>query len=188
VFGVSEDAVTPQMRSGAKAVNFGIIYGMSGFGLSEGLGITRVEAEKYIDDYFRGHTAVKKYLDSSVASVRERGYAETIMGRRRHIPEMHASNHTVRMLGERLAMNTPIQGSAADIMKLAMIRVANLLKERELESRIILQVHDELILEVPRAEIAAAKQALKEGMETAYELKVPLVCEVAEGNDWFELK
>ncbi|MDR1069102.1 MAG: DNA polymerase I, partial [Clostridiales Family XIII bacterium] len=188
VFGVPEDEVTPQMRSGAKAVNFGIIYGMSGFGLSEGLGITRKEAEKYIDDYFREHTAVKKYLDDSVAAARVRGYAETIMGRRRPIHELRASNRNLRQFGERLAMNTPIQGSAADIMKLAMIRVSNLLKERGLASRIIVQVHDELILEVPRPEIDAAKQTLKEGMETAYELKVPLVCEVAEGNDWFELK
>ncbi|MDR2611278.1 MAG: DNA polymerase I [Clostridiales Family XIII bacterium] len=188
VFGVPEDGVTPLMRSGAKAVNFGIIYGMSGFGLSEGLGITRGEAERYIEDYFRGHQAVKNYLDECVESAKETGYAETIMGRRRFIPEMNASNRNVRMLGERLAMNTPLQGSAADIIKLAMIRVAKLLKEAGLASRIILQVHDELILEAPVAEKGEAARLLKEGMEGAIELKAPLLCEVAFGTDWFELK
>jgi DNA polymerase-1 len=188
VFGVPEDQVTSLMRSNAKAVNFGIIYGMSGFGLSEGLGITRGEAERYIEDYFRGHQAVKKYLDGCVASAKKLGYAETIMGRRRSIPELGAQNRNLRMLGERLAMNTPIQGSAADIIKLAMIRVPKLLKEAGLASRVILQVHDELILEAPVSERDAAAKLLKEGMEGAIELKAPLLCEVAFGTDWFELK
>jgi DNA polymerase-1 len=188
VFGVPESEVTTEMRSGAKAVNFGIIYGMSSFGLSEGLGISRAKAEKYIDDYFSKHTAVKKYLDDCVESARATGYAETIMGRRREIREINAQNRNVRMFGERLAMNTPIQGSAADIMKLAMIRVADLLKTRGLASRIILQVHDELILEAPVSEIAEAEKLLKEGMEGAFELKVPLTCEVNEARDWFGLK
>jgi DNA polymerase-1 len=188
VFGVPEDEVTTEMRSGAKAVNFGIIYGMSSFGLSEGLGITRGKAEKYIEDYFSKHAAVKKYLDSCVESARATGYAETIMGRRREIREINAQNRNLRMLGERLAMNTPIQGSAADIIKLAMIRVADLLKTRGLASRIILQIHDELILEVPKNEIEEAKKFLKEGMEGAFELKVPLTCDVNEARDWFGLK
>jgi DNA polymerase-1 len=188
VFGVTEDEVTPLMRSGAKAVNFGIIYGMSNFGLAEGLDITWDEAQKYIDDYFRGHSAVKKYLDSCVESAKQTGYAETIMGRRRPIPELNADNRNMRMLGERLAMNTPIQGSAADIIKLAMIRVSGLLKDARLESRIILQVHDELILEAPLTEKDEAARLLKEGMEGAIELKAPLLCEVVFGTDWFELK
>jgi DNA polymerase-1 len=188
VFGVPEDEVTSQLRSAAKAVNFGIIYGMSSFGLSEGLGITRSEAEKYIGDYFQGHVAVKSFLDGCIASAREKGYAETIMGRRRPIRELKADNRNMRMLGERLAMNTPIQGSAADIIKLAMIRVADMLREQGLASRIILQVHDELILEVPVSEVDKAKRLLKEGMESAFELKVPLLCDVNEGRDWFGLK
>jgi DNA polymerase-1 len=189
VFGVArEEDVTPQQRSGAKAVNFGIIYGMSSFGLSEGLGITRKEAERYIEDYFAKHAAVKQYLDKCVADARESGHAVTLLGRRRAIPELGASNYMMRQLGERLAMNTPIQGSAADIMKLAMIAVHSELRARGLRSRVILQVHDELIIRAHRDELEEATAILKEKMESAYELSVPLAVDVNTGKSWYELK
>ncbi|MDR1028167.1 MAG: DNA polymerase I, partial [Clostridiales Family XIII bacterium] len=188
VFGVAEDEVTPEQRSAAKAVNFGIIYGMSGFGLSEGLGITRKEAESYIARYFARQKAVKSYLDACVARAEATGYATTLLGRKRAIPEIGASNYNVRRLGERLAMNTPIQGSAADIMKLAMIGVDRALRERGLRSKVILQVHDELIVQARKDELDEAKDLLKTKMETAYALKVPLVAETNVGGNWYELK
>ncbi|MDR2162510.1 MAG: DNA polymerase I, partial [Clostridiales Family XIII bacterium] len=188
VFGVSEKDVTPQQRNGAKAVNFGVIYGMSSFGLSEGLGITRMEAESYIHEYFARHSAVKAYLDDSVESARRTGYAVTVLGRRRAIPELAARAYNVRQLGERLAMNTPIQGSAADIIKLAMIAVHDALRSRGLRSSLILQVHDELIIRTCKKEIMEVVSILKEKMESAFELDVPLVAEVSEGASWYELK
>jgi DNA polymerase-1 len=188
VFGVAEDEVTPSQRSGAKAVNFGVIYGMSSFGLSEGLGITRSEAESYINEYFARHAAVKTYLDGCVESAKETGAAVTLLGRRRAIPELGAPNYMVRQLGERLAMNTPIQGSAADIMKLAMASVYEELRNRGLRSSVILQVHDELILRAHRDEAEEVGDLLIEKMESAYELDVPLVAELNSGANWYELK
>ncbi|MDR0518914.1 MAG: DNA polymerase I [Clostridiales Family XIII bacterium] len=189
VFGVANEAeVTAAQRSGAKAVNFGIIYGMSSFGLSEGLGIARAEAESYINEYFAAHRAVKEYLDASVESAKESGYAETLLGRKRFIPELKATNYMTRQLGERLAMNTPIQGSAADIMKLAMIAVYDGLRERGLRSRVILQVHDELIIRAHIDELDEVSAVLKEKMESAYELAVPLVADMNTGANWYELK
>lgn len=188
VFEVPENEVTDLQRSSAKAVNFGVIYGQSGFGLSEGLGITMKDAKKYIEDYFEMHEAVKEYLDLSVAQAKSNGYVTTVMGRRRDIPEINASNFMVRQAGERLAMNSPIQGSAADIMKLAMINVYNRILKENLKSRVILQVHDELIIETSRDELTEVKALLKEEMENAYKLNVPLVAEVNEGNTWFDLK
>jgi len=189
VFGVAhEEDVTLAQRSGAKAVNFGIIYGMSSFGLAEGLGITRKEAESYINEYFARHTAVKDYLDACVGTAKDSGYAVTLLGRKRAIPELKASNYMVRQLGERLAMNTPIQGSAADIMKLAMIAVYKELRARRLRSKVILQVHDELIIRAYKDEIEEASAILKEKMEGAYDLAVPLLADLNTGANWYELK
>jgi DNA polymerase-1 len=188
VFGVAENEVTIAQRSGAKAVNFGVIYGMSSFGLSEGLGITRREAESYIDEYFARHAAVKAYLDDCVKSAKEKGYAVTLLGRRRAIPELGAPAYMVRQLGERLAMNTPIQGSAADIMKLAMASVYEGLRARGLRSTVVLQVHDELIIRAHKDEADEVGALLKERMERAYELDVPLVAELNSGANWYELK
>ncbi|MDR1573045.1 MAG: DNA polymerase I [Clostridiales Family XIII bacterium] len=188
VFGFSEDAVTPLLRSRAKAVNFGVIYGMSGFGLSEELGIGRKEAEQYIAEYFKTHAAVKDFMDGQIQYCRKHGYVLTVLGRKRRIPEINASVYMARQLGERLAMNTPIQGSAADIIKLAMIRVADALRAAKLRSRLILQVHDELIIEARTDEIDAVKTLLRENMEQAFSLRVPLTVELNTGANWYDLK
>ncbi len=188
VFNLSYDAVTPLDRSRAKAVNFGVIYGMSGFGLSENLRITRKEAESYIKDYFEKHQAVKAYMDGEVAGCKENGFTTTLMGRKRFIHEINASNFMTRQLGERLAMNSPIQGTAADIMKLAMIKVYRQLREGGFKSRLILQVHDELIIDTLDEEREQIKQLLIENMESAMDLKVKLECDLNEGTDWYALK
>jgi len=188
VFNLSYDAVTPLDRSRAKAVNFGVIYGMSGFGLSENLHITRKEAETYIKDYFEKHQAVKAYMDGEVTGCRENGFTTTLMGRKRFIHEINASNFMTRQLGERLAMNSPIQGTAADIIKLAMIKVYRKLKEGGYKSRLILQVHDELIIDTATDELEAVKKLLVENMESAMALQVKLECDLNEGADWYTLK
>lgn len=188
VFNLTYDAVTPLDRSRAKAVNFGVIYGMSGFGLSENLHITRKEAETYIKDYFDKHQAVKAYMDGEVAGCKENGFTTTLMGRKRFIHEINASNFMTRQLGERLAMNSPIQGTAADIMKLAMIKVYRQLKEGGYQSKLILQVHDELIIDTVAEEREAVKKILIENMESAMSLKVKLECDLNEGADWYTLK
>jgi len=189
VFGIeNEEDVTIEQRSGAKAVNFGIIYGMSSFGLSEELSITRKDAERYIEEYFKQHEAVKAYLDRCVTDARAQGYSTTIIGRKRPIPELSASQYMVRQFGERLAMNSPVQGSAADIIKIAMNRVSAALDKEGLESRLILQVHDELILQVKRGEEERAAAILKREMEGAVKLKVPLEAEVVTGASWYDLK
>ena len=188
VFGISYDAVTPLDRSRAKAVNFGVIYGMSGFGLSEELQITRKEAERYIKDYFDKHLAVKAYMDAQIENCKEKGYSETIMGRKRYIHEIHSSNFMTRQLGERLAMNSPIQGSAADIIKLAMIQVYRELKERNLSSKLILQVHDELIILTKQEELAQVEELLIRNMERAMTLKVKLESDLNQGDTWYDLK
>jgi DNA polymerase-1 len=188
VFGLAEDAVTTLQRGRAKAVNFGVIYGMSGFGLSEELGIGRKEAEQYIGEYFKTHAAVKEFMDGQIEFCKEHGYVLTVLGRRRRIPEIRASDHATRQLGERLAMNTPIQGSAADIIKLAMIRASDALRAAKLRSRLILQVHDELIIEARRDELDAVKELLRENMEQAFPLDVPLTVELNTGASWYELK
>lgn len=188
VFGVPEDQVTPLQRSNAKAVNFGVIYGMSGFGLSTELNITRKEAEKYIGEYFKKYTKVKEYLDGLVASCKENGYVTTLMKRKRIIHEINASNYMVRQLGERLAMNSPIQGSAADIIKLAMIKVYRELAKEKTKSRLILQVHDELIIQTHRTELEKVKKLLEENMENAVKLSVTMNADVSEGKNWYDLK
>ncbi|MDR2771776.1 MAG: DNA polymerase I [Clostridiales Family XIII bacterium] len=188
VFGLSEDAVTPLQRNRAKAVNFGVIYGMSGFGLSEELGIGRKEAELYIEEYFKTHAAVKAFMDGQIEYCRQHGYVLTVLGRKRRIPEISASAYMARQFGERLAMNTPVQGSAADIIKLAMIRATGALRAARLRSRLILQVHDELIIEAHKDELEAVKQLLRENMEQAFCLRVPLTVDLHTGADWYALK
>ncbi len=188
VFDVPQDEVTPQERSAAKAVNFGVIYGMSSFGLSSEINVSRKEAERYIGEYFRRFPDVKEFMDRQVAECRRKGYLETIMGRRRYIPEISASSYMVRQLGERLAMNSPIQGSAADIIKLAMIAVYRKLRSEKLSSKLILQVHDELIVETAAEEKEAVISLLTECMENVMEMSVKLSVGVSSGRNWYELK
>lgn len=188
VFNVPFDQVTPLQRSNAKAVNFGVIYGMSGFGLSTELNITRKEAEAYIADYFNKYAKVKEFMDRQILECKSTGYSTTIMNRKRAIHEINASNFMVRSLGERLAMNTPIQGSAADIIKLAMIKVYGELRKQGLRSKLILQVHDELILDVPKEEQVIAEKLLKSCMENAISLPVKLTAELESGENWYMLK
>ena len=188
VFGVPVEDVTPLQRSRAKAVNFGVIYGISAFGLSEDLKISRKEAQEYIDDYFKAHPGVKAYMDSMVEFCREHNYVSTLLGRRRYISEIHASNFMTRQLGERLAMNTPVQGTAADIMKLAMIRAYRTLNEQNCESRLILQVHDELMIDCVSGEEEKVKELLEVSMTDAVQLKVVLAADVNTGNSWYDLK
>lgn len=188
VFEVPEDEVTPIQRSNAKAVNFGVIYGMSGFGLSENLHITRKEAEKYIRDYFSKYSGVKSYMDRTIEFCRENGYVATIKGRRREIKEIKASNYMQRQFGERLAMNSPIQGSAADIIKIAMIKVFNELRDKGYKSKLILQVHDELIINTFSEEEEAVKELLKRNMMEAENLDVPLEVGMDSGKSWYDVK
>ena len=188
VFHVPFDEVTDLQRRNAKAVNFGIIYGMSAYGLSQDLSISRKEAGEYIDQYFAAYPKIKAYLDGLVTSAKETGYAVTLFGRIRPMPELTSSNFTQRSFGERAAMNAPIQGTAADIMKIAMLRVDARLKEEGLRSRILLQVHDELIIEAPREEAQAVTELLRTQMEQAADLKVKLEADVHQGNSWYEAK
>ncbi len=188
VFNVPFDEVTPALRSAAKAVNFGVIYGMSSFGLSSEIKVTRKEAENYINEYFKRFPAVKAFMDMQVAHCRMYGYVETMMGRKRYIKEINASAYMVKQLGERLAMNTPIQGSAADIIKLAMIDVYRKLRSKKLKSRLILQVHDELIIEAPEEEREMACALLKDCMENIMNLEVKFTVGQSIGENWYELK
>jgi len=188
VFHVPLEEVTPQLRRNAKAVNFGIVYGISAFGLSEDLSISRKEANEYIHKYFETYPDVKRFLDRLVAEGKEKGYVTTIFGRRRPIPELKSANFMQRAFGERVAMNSPIQGTAADIMKIAMIRVDRALREEGLKSRIILQVHDELLIEAPAAEAEKAAGILRREMSGAAEFSVPLEVDVNTGNSWFDTK
>jgi DNA polymerase-1 len=188
VFNVPIDKVTSLERSRAKAVNFGIVYGISDYGLSENLNITRKEAKKYIDEYFKKYKGVKKYMDNSIERGKKLGYVTTLFNRRRYIPELKSRNFNVRSFGERTAMNTPIQGSAADIIKIAMIKVFNEMRERNLKSKLILQVHDELIIDVCKDELEEVKKILKENMENAVKLDVPLKVDMNTGNNWYDTK
>jgi DNA polymerase-1 len=188
VFDVSIDEVSSLQRSRAKAVNFGIVYGISDYGLSENLHITKKEAQKYIDEYFSQYTGVKEYMENIVIEGKEKGYVTTLLNRRRYIPELKAKNYNVRSFGERTAMNTPIQGTAADIIKIAMICVDRELKNKKLRSKLILQVHDELIIEVHKDELEEVRKILKEQMENAIDLKVSLKIDMHEGKSWYETK
>lgn len=186
VFGVPLDEVTDEQRRNAKAVNFGIIYGMSSFGLSQDLSISRKEAKEYIERYFASYPTIKTFIDGLVSDAKEKGYSLTMYNRRREIPEIKSSNFMQRSFGERVAMNAPIQGTAADIIKLAMINVYNELKEHNLRSRLILQVHDELLVETAEDEVETVKQIMLDGMKNAVSLKVPLEVDLKEGKDWLE--
>ena len=186
VFHVPLGEVTDELRRNAKAVNFGIVYGISAFGLSEGLSIGRADAKEYIERYFKTYPKVKEYLDSEIAFARENGYVKTVFGRRRPIPEIHASNFMRRSFSERVAMNSPIQGTAADMMKVAMNAVYEKLKRNELRSRIVLQVHDELLLEVPKEELEEVREILVSSMENALTLPVPFLVEAKTGKNWEE--
>ena len=186
VFGVPSDQVTKQMRSHAKAVNFGIVYGISAFSLAQDIGVPVYEAKEYIETYFKRFPGIRRYMDEVVAQAKERGYVETLMHRRRALPELKSKNFNMRSFGERVAMNTPIQGTAADIIKIAMIHVAKRLKEESPASRLVLQVHDELIVEAPKNEREKVETLLVEEMEHAASLAVPLEVSAGFGSTWYD--
>lgn len=188
VFGVSGDEVTDQMRRTAKAVNFGIVYGISDYGLSQNLDITRKEAKTFIDRYFESYPGVKDYMENVVEEAREKGYVTTMLNRRRYLPELTSRNFNQRSFAERTAMNTPIQGSAADIIKKAMVDMAETLEKENMESKLLLQVHDELIFEVPEQELEKMKKLVPKVMEDAVKLDVPLTADVAYGDTWYDAK
>ena len=188
VFGVPIEEVTDNQRRSAKAVNFGIVYGISDYGLSKDLNITRNEARQYIDGYLNTYPNIKNYMEEIVKIAKKDGYVTTILGRKRYIPEIKSKNFNIRSFGERIALNTPIQGSAADIIKLAMIKVYERLKEEKVNAKLILQIHDELIIECDEKEKDIVKNILKESMENVYKLDLPLKVDVCEGRNWFESK
>lgn len=188
VFGIPLDEVTPEERSHAKAVNFGIIYGISDFGLARNISISRQKAKEYIDSYFARYSTVHDYMNGLIASAKESGMAVTMFGRRRALPEINSKNFTRRSFAERTAMNTPIQGSAADIIKLAMNAVQDELEKRHLKSQLLVQVHDELVLEVPAEEKDEVERLLKDTMEHIVDLSVPLVVDIHSGVNWEEAK
>ena len=188
VFGVPTDQVTKHMRSHAKAVNFGIVYGISAFSLAQDIGVPVYEAKEYIETYFERFPGIRRYMDEVVAQAKERGYVETLMHRRRALPELAASNFNTRSFGERVARNMPIQGTAADVIKLAMVRVDERLHKENLKAKLILQVHDELIVECPEEEKETVARLLTEEMEGAVHLSVPLTAEAHWGKNWLEAK
>ena len=188
VFGIPVEEVTKEQRSSAKAVNFGIVYGISEFGLGGQLGISRNKAKEYIEQYLTEYSGVRIFMQECIKKAKETGYSMTMFGRRREIAELKSNNYMVRQFGERAAMNTPVQGTAADIMKIAMIKVLKELKKRKLKTKIVLQVHDEMMLEAPVSEKEEVKNLLKECMESAAILKVPLIAEVSEADNWYDCK
>ncbi len=188
VFNVTKDQVNSEMRHQAKTVNFGIIYGMSGFKLSENLDIPITEAQEFIDKYFQAFKGVKEYLDKVVSKAKEDGYVRTMMGRKRTIDELNNTNYMIRQAGERIALNTPIQGASADIIKKAMIDIYKKMNEKKLKSKMVLQIHDELIFDVKKEELETLKELVKETMENAYKLEVPLEVEISTGSNWYEAK
>ena len=188
VFNVPLEEVTKEQRTAAKAVNFGIVYGISGFGLAEQLKIGRKKAEQYIDQYLEKYGGVKQFMDNIVDQAKQQGFVETLFHRRRYIPELSSNNYMVRQFGSRAAMNTPIQGTAADIMKIAMIKVFDKLEEEKLDAKIILQIHDELLIECKVEEKEKVKQILKSSMENATKLSIPLEVEVSEADNWYDVK
>ena len=188
VFNMPIEMVTPLMRSRAKAVNFGIVYGIGAFSLARDIGVTRKEADDYIKGYLRHYAGVDKYMETVAKDAKEKGYVSTLWGRRRYLPELNSSNGMLRAFGERVARNMPIQGTAADIIKIAMVRVYNRLKDEKMEAKLILQVHDELIVEAPENEIEKAAKILQEEMENACQMKVRLRADVNTGRTWFDAK
>ena len=188
VFGVEPEQVTPLMRRHAKAVNFGIVYGISEFSLADDIGVTRKEARQYIDNYLAHYAGVRTYMHDIVEQAKQDGYVTTLFGRRRELPELKSSNFNIRSFGERVALNTPIQGTAADIIKLAMLRVDAALKKQKLKARLVLQVHDELIVECPVKEAEQVKKIVTAEMENVAQLRVPLLAEAKVGASWYEAK
>ena len=188
VFDMPLPMVTPLMRSRAKAVNFGIVYGIGAFSLAKDIGVTRKEADDYIKSYFMTYPGVARYMEQVVLNAKDNGYVSTLFGRRRLLPELSSSNGMLRAFGERVARNMPIQGTAADIIKIAMVRVYNRLKKEIPDAHIILQVHDELIIEVKEQSADLASKILKEEMEKAVDFAVPMLADVNMGKTWFEAK
>ena len=188
VFNVPIEKVTKEQRSRAKAVNFGIVYGITDFGLAEQIGIPRKEAKKYIEQYLEKYQGIKQFMEQIVEKAKKDNYVETLFHRRRYVPEINSNNYMVRQFGNRIAMNTPIQGTAADIMKLAMINIYIKLNERKLKSKIILQVHDELLIEAEPEEKEELEEILKQEMENVIKLKVPLKIDIEEGKNLYDAK
>jgi DNA polymerase-1 len=188
IIGADPDAITPSERSKAKMVNYGIAYGLTDFGLADRLGISREEAGLYIERYFERFPAVRRFIDETIAKAEDEGFVTTLMGRRRRIPELRSNQRQRRSLGERLAVNTVIQGTAADIIKLAMLRCHRALADADLETRLILQIHDELLFEGPEGEMDAATELVRREMCEAFELDPPLAVDAGVGRDWLEVK
>ena len=188
VFNKKIDEVTHEERSKAKAVNFGIVYGISDFGLGEQIKVPRKVAKEYIEEYLRKYSGIKAYMERIDEEAKDKGYVTTIFGRRRNIPELKSQNFMVRQFGSRAALNMPIQGTAADIMKLAMIEVEKQIEEKNWKTKLVLQIHDELLLEVPKEEEEEVKKMLKNAMERVVELSVPLIAEVSTADDWYGCK
>jgi len=188
VFGTEPSAITPEMRRVAKTVNFGVIYGMSDYGLEQATELSREEAARFIAAYFEKYPGVKQYLESTKEEARKLGYVQTILGRRRAIPEINSSNRQVREAAERMAINMPVQGTSADIIKVAMINLDREIDKRRLKSKMLLQVHDELIFEVPETETAEMRKLAPELMSTAIELSVPLKVDIKVGKNWGEME
>jgi DNA polymerase-1 len=186
IFSVKEKDITKKMRSQAKTVNFGIIYGMSPYGLAKDLGIDVREAEEFIKNYFERYPDIKLYLENQIKTARKAGYATTILNRRRYLAEINSSNANIRQFAERAAINAPIQGSAADLIKVAMLNISRVLEEKKLESKMIIQVHDELLFEVKKNEAEQLRKIIKEEMEGVFKLKVPIIVHIGEGANWFE--
>ena len=186
LFNVPLEEVTKTQRSQAKTVNFGIIYGQGAFGLAEQTGLSRTEAKQMIENYFATYPQLKKYMAEQVQKAQDLGYVETILNRKRHLKDINSANFVVKAHAERNAVNAPIQGSAADVIKLAMINIDEKLEEKNLKTKMLLQVHDELVLDVPKSELEAIKPIIKTTMENAVKLNVPLVADVGVGQNWLE--
>jgi DNA polymerase-1 len=186
IFGVALEDVTPDQRRIAKTANFGIMYGISSFGLAQRLKISRGEAKKIIEDYFANFPAISSYIEDTLAAARENGYVETIFGRKRYLPDINSRNATVRALAERNAINAPIQGTSADIIKLAMINTDRRIRQEGLQSRMILQIHDELVFDTTPEEVERLEAIVKEEMENVIELTIPLTVECNHGHNWLE--
>ena len=188
IFKVPEEGVTKNMRRQAKAVNFGILYGISSYGLSEDLGISVKEAKDFINKYFETYPGVRDYMNKEIEEAKSNGYVKTIMNRKRIIEELKSSNYAVRSMGERMALNTPIQGSASDILKNAMVDISRIFKEKNIKSKMLLQVHDELIFNVYKDEIDTVREIVYNTMNDSYKLLVPLDVDIEIGNNWYEAK
>ena len=186
IFGVPHDQVTPDQRRIAKTANFGIMYGISAFGLAQRLRISRKEAQKIIDDYFAGFPSIRSFIEDTKASARETGYVETLFGRRRYIPDINSKNGTLRALAERNAVNAPIQGTSADIIKMAMIEVDKSMTQAGLKSRMVLQIHDELVFDAVGEEIDELRRIVIDKMENVVKLSVPITVECNYGKNWLE--